>query len=296
MRPDYFGAPPDARINQQIYRNAGAPWAQWIKPSGVSMISMLVIGAGGGGGGGFTGITGTARGGGGGGGSSAISTLLIPALFLPDALYVQVPSGGAGGAIGGAGGGGNQAYVCIQPNFGVPICIAGQNAAGGGSAGAAALGTAGGVADIGPAAPFMGRMGIFQTINGQTGGVSGQPGGAGAPLSVSQHIPIAGGGGGSDATVANASFQGSQQTGAGIYPTIFGTPAAPTPGNGGYLFEGSGGWVSYGGCGGPSDAAGTAGAGGGAGGPGSGGGGGGGGITGARGGKGGDGLVVITSW
>ena len=115
MFPDNQGTPPSTRSNLQEFY-ATTPWANWVKPRGVSMVYITCIGSGSGGGGGMTGATATVRGGGGGGASGAIARLIIPARFLPDTLYLQVGVGGAGGAAAGAGGAGNRSFVSVAPN------------------------------------------------------------------------------------------------------------------------------------------------------------------------------------
>src|SRR5574343_336906 len=79
---------------------ATTTWQVWSKPRGVQMVMILAVGAGGGGGNGFSAAAGSARGGGGGGGSGAISRVIIPAILLPDVLYVSPGVGGAATAAG----------------------------------------------------------------------------------------------------------------------------------------------------------------------------------------------------
>ena len=95
-------------------------WQTWEKPKGIGTIVITCIG---GGGGGRSGDNSTSSGaGGGGGGSGGFSRLIIPAMVLPDVLYVTVGSGGAGG-IGtavngdvGMGTVGTGSYVSIAPS------------------------------------------------------------------------------------------------------------------------------------------------------------------------------------
>ena len=106
---DYFYGKSD--INAEV-------WEVWEKPRGINMIRITCIGGGGGGGGGATNNSTTARGGGAGGSSGGFTSLLIPAIFLPDVLYVSVGDGGTGGAAGnpaGLGGFGIGSYVSVAP-------------------------------------------------------------------------------------------------------------------------------------------------------------------------------------
>jgi len=104
---DYFYGKSD--INAEV-------WEVWEKPRGINMIQITCIG--GGGGGGASNNSTTARGGGAGGSSGGFTSLLIPAIFLPDVLYVSAGDGGAGGAAGnpaGLGGFGIGSYVSVAP-------------------------------------------------------------------------------------------------------------------------------------------------------------------------------------
>jgi len=113
---DVFGLPPKEQANVKVYypqgTNTNGTWQQWMKPRGTSVVYMFAIGGGGGGGGGFTRASGAA-GGGGGGGGAATASLLIPAFFVPDVLYVQPGVGGLGGAANTAGSAGGHSYVSI---------------------------------------------------------------------------------------------------------------------------------------------------------------------------------------
>ncbi|NBX52013.1 hypothetical protein EBT25_19275 [bacterium] len=97
----------------------GAVWETWEKPRGITMIRITCIGGGSGGSSGFPSATTNARGGGAGGGSGGVTTVIIPASFLPDVLYVSVGRGGLGGAsstpAASAGGLGIGSYVSIVP-------------------------------------------------------------------------------------------------------------------------------------------------------------------------------------
>ena len=76
-------------------------WEAWLRPPGASWFFILAVSPGGGGGGGQS-TAAAARSGGGGGGSGAINRIIIPAIVMPDLLYVRVGNGGSaapGGAV-----------------------------------------------------------------------------------------------------------------------------------------------------------------------------------------------------
>jgi hypothetical protein len=115
--PSDFGfLPPQLKSDCQLFLaqsnsvTTNASWQQWIKPKGVTMVHMLCIGAGGGGAGGQS--SPANKGGGGGGGSGGISSLIIPAIFIPDRLNILVGSGGGGG-IGVNGTTGLGSYITL---------------------------------------------------------------------------------------------------------------------------------------------------------------------------------------
>src|SRR5215813_3396943 len=95
---------------RQIFYNTGTggtTWQLWEKPRGLTMVWMWGVGGGGGGGAGFTGTASSA-----GGGTGAPAMMTIPALLLPDRLYISVGKGGAGGASSGnAGAAGESSYI-----------------------------------------------------------------------------------------------------------------------------------------------------------------------------------------
>ena len=114
---------------------AGGSWEVWNKPRNCMFIRILCIGGGGGGGrGGAANGAATSAGGGGGGGTSGMTVSTIPAVFVPDRLYVSSGTGGAGGSAG-AGSAGIASRVSIAQSTAAiyAVCIA--NGGGGGSAG-----------------------------------------------------------------------------------------------------------------------------------------------------------------
>lgn len=98
----------------------------WNKPVGASMVHFLVIGGGGGGGSGACSSSAVGSGSGGGGGAPAgMYNGYIPAVLLPNTIYLQVGYGGAGGAsvsgagriAGNSGSAGTISYVCLYPEI-----------------------------------------------------------------------------------------------------------------------------------------------------------------------------------
>ena len=308
---DVFGLPSRFAGDVQIFNIPSTvnqvQWHTWLKPRGVNMLHMIAIGGGGGGGGGFTATAGSARGGGGSGGCSGISRLTIPAIFVPDRLYVQVGAGGQGvGSGGGTAGSGVLSYVVAAISTATPgtvqatnvMLVSGAAAAAGGGTGTGAavgaLGAAGTIATI--AAMPLGHMGHFNLIAGTAGVAGGAVAGAnGTAQSIPTATPFWGATGGAGTT--SADFAGGAFTAQADSLLSEMRPATPAAGSN----PGASGltiWApfySWGGGGG-SAANSSAGGAGGNGGYGCGGGGGGGGTTGGRGGDGGSGLVIIIGW
>jgi len=328
--PSDFGfLPPQFTGDVQMFFSTGVQatpttnnWQTWVKPRGISMVYMIAIGGGGGGGGGFSGASGTARGGGGGGACSGFTTLMMPAIFLPDSLRIIVGDGGRGGAAGGAGTAGGISYISLgtgastgilAPN--IVLASGGTTPAGGGAAGAgagtAAGGTAATVSTIVLTGPFS-KLGFFSSTGTATNsgyaGIAGGNGGvatgaAGTSITAGATIPLSpGAGGGGINTIGQGGFSGGSinisgttiDYAEGQFTTIL-------PGSSGNRIDAGGGIRSFkpffqtGAPGGGSVDF-TSGGNGGNGGIGCGGGGGGGGTTGGRGGDGGGGMVAIISW
>jgi hypothetical protein len=290
---------PDTDVQEFFGTDASFSWQVWTKPRGKTVCSILCIGSGGGGGGGFSRISGDDGGGGGGGGSGALGRIIIPLIFLPENLYVQVPRGGNGGVAASVGTGGGLSRISL-----VPATIAGSNllrsgaAVGGfGGAGSGTGGGAGGAAGTADSASncVYHGLGIWTPLAGQVGAAGGAHTGAvGSSITWGQAgLPISGGAGGGgssglahaggDITVSNNPF----------VKTLNSTSIAGTPGPDGFMD-----WQHFlfsGGAGGATNDAAIGGKGG-DGALGCGGGGGGGGVTGGAGGRGGDGYVLIMSW
>ena len=299
----------------QAQTTAGAAtgeWKTWRKPRGARFVYMIAVG--GGASGGVALNSGTTSGGGPGGGSGAQSTLFIPAMFLPDVLYIQAGLGGAqpaalvSAALGVAG---TITYVALEPwntlSAQLTVLFASPGTATttattttGGTGGTAAV-----IATIANM-PLAGR-GAYQFFAGQ----AGTAGGTNANPGVAQTYPTtglmvqggAGGGGNNGATGSSGGLIALAGFGDN-FPQIPGGVAASgaTPagaGAGGTMlktFQYTGG----GGGGGASATAGGVAGAGGPGGPGCGGGGAGGSNTTvttlARPGPGGPGFVYIYTW
>lgn len=281
----------------------------WRKRPGASMVSFFALGAGGSGGHGAVGAV-SAAGGGGGGGSGAQIYTEIPAILLPDLLYVYVGVGGQAPA-----GTGGSTYVSIAPAGNI---VANNTVlkAGGATGGATASGGSGGTRGTGGGTTAAGTMSLclsnFQSIIGQDG-IAGSNSGAGNTVTISTGtLRVTSGAGGAGLNGSGvAGSAGGAFVVAGVFPAHpggLGGSAATTPPTGGangysampgclygFFYGGAGGGSSHG----SATGAGLFGGNGGSGSYGCGGGGGGGALTGSTqglGGRGGDGLVIISSW
>jgi hypothetical protein len=288
----------------------------WRKPFGISMVHILAAGGGGGGGGGFTRASGVNGGGGGGGGAGGLVKLIIPAIMVPDCLYVYCGAGGLGGSGSGvAGSSGINTYIGFD-NTSAVNSGGGFLSCAGATGGGAGTGAAGGAAGTSASAPTdIGIMshgwGIHEFIaggNGFNGAVGGFTAiGNGASIQ-SINTGGAGGGGNSGSSEFNGggfsfgslSINWTNNWNGGVGQTGTGGDGPAGPNWLGCAFNGFEDMsfmntfppVFWGGCGGGTCNNGTGGSGG-RGGPSSGGGGGGSGQTGGKGGDGGNGFVII---
>lgn len=268
-----------------VFYSTGSPQLYEI-PDWASMVLITAIGAGGGGGSGFTAAAAAARGGGGGGGCGAISRAMIPALFLPRALYI---SPGAAGLPSGAGGNSFVGIANTSSNSN-NILIANGGGAGGNGTGAAvgAAGAAGAVSTV--LNGVISWHGVHTFNVGAAGAAGGAVAGGIGPNATWGNVTpgLSGGAGGGGTT--SADFAGGGVNGSGPVPTVPNNAAGSNIGSPAYwdrsmmlMTGGGGGGASNAGVGGN----GANGA------PGCGGGGGGGGTTGGTGGSGGSGLIII---
>ena len=288
---DLFNIPNSQQDIQIFYTNGTTnAWQTWQKPRKCNYIYIICIGGGGGGAGGVNStLTVYST----GGASGGVSRTLFNAQQLPDTLYVQVGTGGAGGVANGSGTAGTRSFVSLTPAIGVASSIAGSGTAGaaGGTPGSSATGEpAPGQANINflCLANFINTAGVTAVGSGVTG----------IPPNITpltSQITCQGAGGSGDPSALGGSILATS-----ISPLISGgtqaTVSGTTAGNGGNGFTSYKPFFSTGGAGGGNAVAGSTGGDGGNGGIGSGGGGGGTGTTGGRGGKGGDGLVIIISF
>lgn len=119
-----------------FYEKGSSDWQIWERPDDCNMIHIWALGAGGGGSSGTMGCGLSA--GGNGGGSGGYVSLLIDAYIIPDIIYINVGTGGVGGAattvangVGNAGSNGGQTYVSMFPTTGQNIALAITQAGGG---------------------------------------------------------------------------------------------------------------------------------------------------------------------
>ena len=274
-----------------FYNTGGTSWVTWEKPRGIIMLEIICIGAGGGGRSGWSATTETgAVSGGGGGGSGGFSRLLIPAIFLPDVLYIQVGRGGVGGTLlttagATAGSAGSTSYVSIAPSTAAIYTACFANGGSGAAVGAVTNGPGGvGAAVATLANALMSSLGQFTALAGHTGGI----GYGGADLTYpATGLLLSGGAGGGSATSSSSGGTGFNVT--APTQTSFSLITTRTGGEFNSGLPGSPGMsisqplMSIGGAGGSGAISGTSffnaeGGNGGAGGLGSGGGGGGGGT------------------
>lgn len=298
--PDYFGLPDNSERSQWF--NYTGSWQVWNKPRGITMVHMLCIGPGQGGAGGYSAGGATYAGGGGGGSPGGMSSLVIPAAFLPDILYIYAAGGGLGGIAGSAAGTVPTALSAISA---YPVAAALGQAGSAYLWSSAAQGTAPGAGTSSGTSPggtvttvwtpvngFLATAGTFSAAVGFGGGQSGTP-----PAAINFYYSSCLGLGNAGAiTTGSVNFAGGGfvfQSSEVFLPTVNGGAAGGGRGQDGFAIRQP--MCFIGGAGGGSNFSGTGGAGG-NGAIGCGGGGGGGGVVGGAGGNGGPGLGVVTAW
>lgn len=308
-----FNNIPD-KVNNNIFiynADAADSFQVWNKPAGISMVNIVTIGGGGGGGAGYHGSASliTARGGCGGAAGGLVSTT-IPAILLPDTLYLLVGKGGAGGPAytdavilnrtGSNGSSGDISYVCLYPeiNSGSVLIQSSQTRPGGGTGGQTTTQAAATAITITNANDLK-WLGITGIVNTPTAAGVGS---TTAALSSITYVGFLTGGAGGGQIANNGSGQGG---GSVIMTNINAAFSISVPGGAfGVVAPGSVGFfkqspfISTGGAGGGGTYNASRGGRGGNGGRGAygcgGGGGGSGGSFNGSGGDGGDGLIIIT--
>lgn len=280
--------------------NTSNEWFVWNKPDNISLVQGLLIGGGGGGGGGASNTTGNANGGG-GGSSGGITTFTIPAILLPDTLYIKLGAGLRGGEPNANGELPNvNAYTFISAS--PSANIANTNFfiyAVSGNSGHRGITRLFGEACAEPTTydtniALLNSLGIVNTIRGSNGS-NGRTATSNAFSNILPTLFVTGGAGGGyvNSTSSNV-VKGNFIVNNSIFPMYLNEETGVTRRDGldGTVYDnpfystgGTGGWGNNG-----------TGYKGGKGGPGSGGGGGGGGNPGGRGGNGGDGVVILTCY
>jgi hypothetical protein len=247
---------------QIFYGNATATltqWQTWKKPRGAKMVYLLCVGGGASGQ-----VASSTTSSGGSGTSGAQSSVLIPAIMIPDTLYIQAGFGGqqpASLVAGAAQVAGQPTYVTIEPSTTLTANMTLVYANGGTTSTTAPIAAT--IANM----PLAGR-GFYTLIAGAAGGASSSGVASGSVLQTTGLIPTGGGGGGGSGN-AGGSVSGAGGLGSNIIPSISGGAAS---GNGfsGFMDKyflyslggsgGGGGANTIGGNGGPGAGGGGAGA------------------------------------
>jgi len=292
------------------FYHTGTSWVTWEKPRGIHTIVITCIGAGGGGRSGWCESSAT-RSGGAGGGSGGFSRLLIPAMVLPDVLYVSVGRGGAGGAsltlVGAfAGSNGIGSFVSIAPSTAAIYVACFANGGSGAGNNVVGANTAGAPAAVAAqSSALMSGLGQFFALAGHSGAVGPTTSASSLAYPTTGLLLSGGGCGGGGSNNLGGSVTEPTQTSFSLITTRTGGTQASTAGPGDAGLSISQPLMSIGGAGGGASSSTTSGVGsggnGGNGGLGCGGGGGGAGPSGAgsgagAGGRGGDGLVIIQTF
>lgn len=290
-------------IQKFVTPSATGEWSTWTKPRGCKMFYLIVSAGGSGGSAGFGNTAGTARGGGGGGGGGAVSILMIPSIFIPDILYLNIGAGGKGGigtnngsVPGLATAGGNTTIALVSGTAqGAQMYLTATGGAVGATANAVtgATGGAGGTVSARTDMHLSG-WGFLTASPGIIGGSGGVPtGSSGSTPNVTTLSALQSGGGGGGGLGTNNTDTTGGSVGNNTQFYFSGAQAVGQIASGGFIFQKY--FHPIGGTGGGTNSAGK-GINGGDSLYGTGGGGGGAGLTGGDGGKGGDGYIFIIGW
>jgi hypothetical protein len=282
-------------------------WKTWEKPKGIHTIVIICIGAGGGGRSGWP-VNASSRTGGGGGCSGTFTRVIIPAMVLPDVLYVSVGKGGPGGAgsnvqgVVNQGTPGGPSYVSIAPSTASIYVACYANGGSVASDNGSSSSTSASVASVAAVQSdaLMSGLGQFFALAGQAG-ARAQSTSNDSVTYPATGLLLSGGAAGGSAQLSGGSIIMPTQSSFSLIATRNGGSTGGAAGDDGLSISQP--LMSIGGAGGASStsatANGTPGGRGGNGGIGSGGGGGGAGPSGTgsgRGGNGGDGLVIIQTF
>jgi hypothetical protein len=277
---DIFNIPSN-NTTQYFYANSGS-WQTWQKPRNAKFIQIFCLGSGAGGQSGNVGGT-TSTAGRGGGGAGLVRGI-IPAFLIPDTLYIQILTGGAGGVGANiAGASGSISYISIAPTASIQTLIAASSNT---PASPANITTAT-VSSI--TSSVFANLGIFTAILGPAGAASNTNSSA-----FTSNTLVTGGAGGGTYNAGNVTL-GFAVTGSLNNIVLGGQSTGSNGDNGNFSLNP---FYATGGAGGSAGTSSVINGGrGGNGSYGCGGGGGGGSFTGGSspGGNGGDGLVIITT-
>jgi hypothetical protein len=212
----------DIQYFEGTSRGSLTQWEVWKKPRGAKWIHMIGVGGGGGGGTGINTDAGNASGGGASGSSGGQSVVQIPAMLVPDVLYIQAGQGGAGATVsGGNGSPGTITYVCISPYTTIAPAGTFLLATGGTSTTSSATNLAGGTAPGAVAVATIAGMclagrGFYRLLAGQVGVAGGAPNANGT----NQTPPLTGlmvtGGASGGGTIASVPLGGNINTVASV--------------------------------------------------------------------------------
>ena len=219
---DMFNIPSDKSSTQVFYFAGIGTWQMWQKPTNATFVYMFVIGGGSGGGGGRTAVANGATGAG-GGASSSTTHAVYAANMIPDTLYLQVGTGGAGGVNQATGGTGGLSYVSFEPDT-TAINILVQSGTAGATGGigstSSSTGGAGGTGGTpwGFATAINGNIGMVDSNAGQNG-TAGTGSGA-TPQNVTLSTILSGGAGGGAVSLGGTTYNGGSILATSLTPLI----------------------------------------------------------------------------
>lgn len=218
---------PQSRLKIDFFTNASqnAEWQTWRKPAGAKFVYFFGVGGGGSGGCSSNSTSLSRNGGGSGGGGGSTMAGMIPAMFIPDILYVQVGLGGIPVVVsGGSGSAGGNTYVGVDQEADLHGLLIFAGGGAGGNPGNTSVGgvsAAGGIqSETAPPKCGLISRGIYNADSslhnstGQASSAGGAPGSGGASIVISTgsqgpSIAGSGGGGSGNATTSTTGSGGS---------------------------------------------------------------------------------------